>query len=341
MSDTSIISPPRLHWVDIAKCILIVMVVVHHLPYVAHDYIGTDKIDVLNDVNCLFVSYFMAAFFIITGFCTNFERDFKSFLVRNVKTIVLPGALFTIFLAWFFNLLARDFTLSHWLDLEKLKYILLNGSEWWFLSALFIDKMVYWLLHRYVKKGLVIGIIALAMMTVGIYLYSREYPEYWFYQHALAFIPFLAFGHWLKEHKRLLENNALAFVGGGAVILLSVLTAVGVDIPYIHLTYDMIKSVWLIPMALIYAILGSLLIFRLSQMIGKSRIMEYIGGQTLIIYMLHADIENILLGKVLIFCNVGLNVAAALLVGVVTIIIALVAAWIVNRRYFKWMIGKF
>lgn len=334
-------SRPRLHWVDIAKCILIVMVVVHHLPYVAHDYVGTDKIDVLNDINCLFVSYFMAAFFIITGYCTNFERKFKDFLVRNLKTIVLPGALFTILLAWFFNLLARDFTLSHWLDSEKLKYILLNGSQWWFLSALFIVKIVYWIMHRFVKKGWAVGIITIAMMTAGIYLYSREYPEYWFYQHALAFIPFLAFGHWLKDHKGLLENNALAFGGGGAVLLLSALTAAGADIPDIHLTYDMIKSVWLIPMALIYATLGSLLIFRLSQMIGRNRILEYIGGQTLIIYMLHADIESILLGKVLIFGSVGLNVAAALLVGVVTIVIALAAAWIVNRRYLKWMLGKF
>ena len=334
-------SHPRFHWVDIAKCLLIIMVVVHHLPYVAHDYIGTDKIDVLNDVNCLFVSYFMAAFFIITGFCTNFERDFKSFLVRNLKTIVLPGALFTILLAWFFNLLARDFTLSHWLDSEKLKYILLNGSEWWFLSALFIDKMVYWLLHRYVKNGLAIGVITLSMMTVGIYLYSRELPEYWFYQHALAFIPFLAFGHWLRGHKSLLENNALAFGGGGIVLLLSVLTTTGVGIPYIHLTYDMIKSVWLIPMALIYAILGSLLVFRLSQCIGKNKILEYIGGQTLVVYMFHADIENILLGKVLIFSSTLLNVIAALAVGCVTLVVTVGIAWIINHRYLKWMVGKF
>lgn len=331
----------RLHWVDIAKGLLIIMVVVHHLPYVAQLYDHSSKIDCMGAVNCLFVSYFMAAFFILTGFCSSFDRKTKDFLLRNVKTILLPGALFTILLHWFFLLVARDFTLSHWLDTDVLKKILLYGSEWWFLSSLFCAKLIYYVLHKLIRIPWVIGLVTLMFMVLGIWLYSQDYTDYWFYQHTLAFCPFIAFGYWLKSHQAILTNNLLAFGCGGVVVVLSILAYAGTGLPDIHMTFNMVHSVPLVPLALVYAVFGSLLVFRISQIINKSRALEYVGRNTLVIYMFHADIESVFLSHVLIFDTTALNVIAACFTAIVTLAIALLASKIINTKYLHWMLGKF
>lgn len=63
----------RIHYIDIAKGILIICVVITHTPAFAKTY-GVDGFQWLESLRPLFNSYFMPAFFCITGFCTNFGK---------------------------------------------------------------------------------------------------------------------------------------------------------------------------------------------------------------------------------------------------------------------------
>lgn len=89
----------RLSYIDSAKGILIIIVIMHHLPQVAIRIceIDSDNLQIMDSYSFLYCSFFMQAFFFITGFCTSFEKEFSEFFLRNFKTIILSGLLLSIF----------------------------------------------------------------------------------------------------------------------------------------------------------------------------------------------------------------------------------------------------
>ena len=86
----------RLSYIDRVKGLLIISVVLGHAawsiglmdynyPYVCYPF---------NETAFLYVGIFMQAFFLVSGYVSNFHKDFKAFIVRNIQTIVVP--LFTL-----------------------------------------------------------------------------------------------------------------------------------------------------------------------------------------------------------------------------------------------------
>ena len=82
----------RLTYIDRVKGILIICVVLAHAamsigmmgydyPYVCYPF---------NVTTFLYVGIFMQAFFLVSGYVSNFKKDFKTFILRNIQTIVVP-----------------------------------------------------------------------------------------------------------------------------------------------------------------------------------------------------------------------------------------------------------
>lgn len=332
----------RLHWVDIAKGILIAMVVVYHLPFVAKGVIHNDKIDCMVTISGCFASYFMAAFFILTGYCSSFEKRTKNFIISNLKSLVLPDILFSFIIYYFYLVIAGDFSLNRWFDIDQIKRFLLYGT-FWFLSALFFSKLIFYILYHSIKNRVVLAVISLALMFLGLLLYSMELPNYWFYQHGLVFCPFIAFGRWLRVRPNLLKNNFFIIVGG-AITILSGLSTHGLGLPYVDMTYNMMynmrRGILLMPLSLVYGIGGSLMIFRISQLIGNNKLIELFGRNSLVIYILNNDIEANILSHMLVFETLWLNIVVAMLTALATLFLALIVSLII-KRYFKWMLGVF
>ena len=53
----------------------------YNYPYVCHPF---------NTTVFLYVGIFMQAFFFVSGYVSNFHIDFKSFIIKNIQTIVVP-----------------------------------------------------------------------------------------------------------------------------------------------------------------------------------------------------------------------------------------------------------
>ena len=65
---------PRISYIDIAKGILISLLVLHHLIWTSVTFVKVpnDFLNTLYELQMpLFVGYFIQAFFVISGFCTN------------------------------------------------------------------------------------------------------------------------------------------------------------------------------------------------------------------------------------------------------------------------------
>lgn len=82
----------RYSFIDVAKGLLISLVIFFHTSPLAEANGVENEIFInLKRLNFLFSPFFMGAFFFITGFCSNFEKKFAHYLLKDIKTLILPS----------------------------------------------------------------------------------------------------------------------------------------------------------------------------------------------------------------------------------------------------------
>ena len=162
----------RLSYIDVAKGILILLVVYDHLPDVYLTILeqSNAQMDWLNEQQWIYKLFFMPAFFCITGFCTNFKKSLKPFFISNFKSLIVPNIVFGLLfgLGW--------------------KHIFLRGGSFWFLSALFVSKMIYWALFNYLPKFRIIRIVILIILVCIGFLMNHVSSRYdlWYFHYAFS-----------------------------------------------------------------------------------------------------------------------------------------------------------
>ena len=192
----------RLAYIDIAKGVLILFLLMGHaLLFIRNEGVNDTFINRFQQTRMyLWSPYYMPAFFVITGFCSNFHKPFGTFLWQNFKTLKIPAMIFGTFLT--IVTMVSHHTLSAsgitrhvalcWLD-----------SGLWFLDALFISKMLYWCIERFLKKKGLSFLACLLLFLVGFMLYLKSVPakDFGCVQHALMMTIFLFVGQVLKKNK--------------------------------------------------------------------------------------------------------------------------------------------
>lgn len=82
----------RLEYIDVAKGILIMLMVMGHTLNIAtYQPEANDFVRNVNLLETLYKGFYMCTFFVITGYCSNFNKPFWNFTKANLKTIVLPA----------------------------------------------------------------------------------------------------------------------------------------------------------------------------------------------------------------------------------------------------------
>ncbi len=79
---------------------------------------------------------------------------------------------------------------------------LLYRGDFWFLSALFVSRLIYWIIAKLSKEndGL-IYLLCIFLFIVGYYM-QYKYPTqfFWWLDHALLLIPFIALGQAVRKN---------------------------------------------------------------------------------------------------------------------------------------------
>ena len=134
--------PTRIAWIDAAKGIGLLCVIMGHLHIPLVD---------------TWVYFFhMPLFFFLSGFVfSGGKYDFKTFLKKKLRTLVLPyftlgGA---IFLFWCLLYALDGCTAGDYL--QMLKNFLVQEHFWtvWFLACLFLTELIYYGIHRALGKN--------------------------------------------------------------------------------------------------------------------------------------------------------------------------------------------
>lgn len=329
----------RLHYIDVAKGILILMVVYGHL-YGVLKSTNVDDVAVewiRQSVN-LFVSFYMPCFFVITGFCSNFKKTYITFFIQSFKTIILPGVFFIIVL----NIKHLNYDTV----VNIAKSIVFYGGSYWFLSSLFFARIIYWIVFNKIEKKNIQNIVCVMFFLLGFFI-SRIYQglQPWYFIHTMLLMPFLHFGQLLKNYE-LKSVKYIFFLFGIALlstIMLSHLGFLNIEyyyhVPGISFKLLNLNLSMLIPFVLL-SISGCLLCLGISKQINSNRILEYIGKNSIVIYCLHNVVMSRLQSRIWGLWELPV-LFKIFLVYLLTIIICCLVAYVLNLRYLRIFLGKF
>ena len=350
----------RIHWIDVTKGILIILMVLGHIQVVSGDH-GIDNSDL---IRCIFFSglwgcFFMQAFFVLTGYTTNFEKDFKSYFISNVKTLVVPWFSFSIITRVLGHLL---FSQPFYDVIGGVRYFFLI-EDYWFIHALFFGKIAYFFIRKWIMRDVIRLCLLLVMTIAGFYSISyfysigveKPYHAYNFlhFKDFLCMTIFLWVGDYLKRKnllEKLLKGKYYAsilslFLLGNAFKMFSKIY--GFELPALTpviLSHGgNITSIIQIPAFLFYTITGSLSCFGIARLINNSIILEYFGKNSLVVYCIHflfLDIYIKLISVFLLPSGFFNALIFTLIVLLMTLISCIPVIKLLQYKPFSFIIGK-
>lgn len=323
----------RSPYFDIAKGILIAYLIIHHIVDFSIRNFGVHDDSVLLFIReaqrPIMLCYFMQAFFLITGYCSNFQSDFKSFVIKQVKTLLFPAILFT--------------ALYYCAKFDFVGYVettLLYGTKFWFLTSLFFSKILYWFIQKYVRNQYWALIALLLISLLGTILNDMDlFPNYWWHRQTLDLTVFLHIGQMLKEK---LNNKRLTYIALFFYIFsLGLCYLTGAKIPHVTAGFSTTINLW--PVHICLSVFGSILLLKICMFIKNSVVLEYWGKNSLTIYLF----QDVAITAVLAFCkrylqtdNTLLSFTVIMIMWASILCILSIISKILESKYLKWTLGK-
>ena len=348
----------RIVYFDTTKGLLMLLLVWGHMIIFAKTLgITTDDFrPVIQNSVPFYRAFFMQTFFFITGFCTSWNIHFKTFWVKNLKTIVFPAFAFMPFAymtKWVQNGCAG------WSDFVGIinSYVV-NGIHW-FLAALFISKLLYWVLIKVTKNGIVEWLMVAGLFILGlVFRESTLLPNNWSYQHALLMLPFLALGKWVNiwnmegfqifkyrvEMGEILKTRCLTVVSVVYFLLIALWQVLGLKLGFPAVDAFIDVHYITVPFHLAFAVGGTAFILIIAQALQKVGWVNLMGRQSLFVYLIHAFVVMALMKFCIMFFMPSDFSSGALfyiLIYTCSIFLILLGCYFWEHKYLSWMLGKF
>lgn len=262
----------RIQWIDIAKGIGISLVLIGHM-------------EIANPLLVFIESFHMALFFFLSGFTFNGSVDFKTFLGKKAKNLLLPYLSLGILYTPFVIATAGDSvnvieTTIHWL--KELLFFQQEGHIW-FVGALFWANVLYYFLNKFLSNPYLKLAVSAVCFALG-YAYTNFVGTLpWSIHIAFMALLFLCVGN-LYRNSKLYANRRplslpklLVLMGTWAVCFLLYYTNGGVT--------NFHSGTWsYLPFSILLALLGTAAIICLSEKIS-CKPLAYLGQNSMIYYM--------------------------------------------------------
>ena len=293
----------RIEYLDVAKGLLILIVIFHHSWMQGYEAGKTIHLYTLQT----YASWFIPAFFVITGYCSNFDKPFRSFLVSNLCTLIWP-AITSFFLIFVMRaLVMRDTSILG----DALKVVPLWGFNW-FLSALFFSKIIYWVVRYHCDSPLYRGIVLLTMAYLAIWMNDKNlFSINWFHhRHAIYLTFWLYIGEMMRQHHTLPIRYPITVTLSWALLTILCMKIIG-ELPGIG-------GVWInfsvsrIPLHILLSILGTLMVISFSKVAEKNQLLSFIGRNSLVFYLFHSEFLKYAGGIIISIFHPNTNVAVTI-----------------------------
>lgn len=272
----------RTHWIDVAKGILILLLLISHFPS------ATNRLDIdstyfgfINRWSVLYVSFYMQAFLFMSGLCSSFSKPIGPFIKSLIRQLIIPFIVFEAIILignsfWSLHHLSIDWIIEFWKSS--------NGTHLWFLNALIFSKLFIYCFLYINKSNSGLLLSSIICLVLGIFLNQYNVGTNFLCIHQFfGSVFFVSLGYVFKKESNI--NKVLEKTGVFFPYFLCILLVFGHSIP--TFTAGIHVSLKQIPIFLVIPISGMMAFFDLSKRIGSSTIFEYFGRNSLVVYCLH------------------------------------------------------
>lgn len=283
----------RIEWVDIARGIGIILVILGH--------IGIGK------VGKFIYSFHIPLFFFLSGFCFSGNNiDIKSFFKKKIKKLIIPYVFLGIVICTIEVIFMKQ---SPKIFLEILMQRRMFSI--WFITCLFLCDIIFLLFIKVSKNNLLklfnLSIIASILGAIYIKLKMPILP--WNLDLSMVVMIIFYFGYWFKcnEYKFGLKNSTkyLMFF----VMLITNVTITILNLKFYGKTLDLYHSELANPiLSVISAISGIIVVVIVSKFIEKynlmKNILKSIGENSLVYFSLHQVVVFSLVNRIFELFNI-------------------------------------
>ena len=336
-------TPSRISWIDMAKGYGTILVIYAHLGQ--------------GPLWTWMYSFHLPLFFFLSGYVFNTKHNFENFLLRKVKSIVIPYFCLGIPMVVF--ALLKD-TIKSGMPLRTddiisyIRALLLQKRLWtlWFMACLFYLNILFYLLVKLCRKNWTILLFSMILPLVGLHYYAQGgTPMYWNVDVCMMAIPFFALGYVYKLHTDKIDD--LFLQKKRSIITFLILAIVNVicwrlSLDEKGLGLEMFQSNYGNPVfTYIAAFAGIFCVVILSKWITLEPI-RYIGENSMIYYAWHQTImipiiakimEVITLNSLMSFGEIGIVTYKWIsMVGMVLVLT--ICNWCIGKLGLKFVVGK-
>lgn len=280
----------REKWVDSAKAIAIILVILGH---VSGDLTGW--------FNFKFVyGFHLVIFYIISGYFTKQRPLTLDFVTKKFRRLMVPYFLtcFVIMLLDSFNLffiskvrsyasitevIAKDLTRSFYAsgDYSHFGEMEMGGriGAIWFLPALFFSVIIFQLLVGYISDNRILGLVCVLLSLLG-YFTARFIWLPFSFQAGLFTVFFLWIGYTVKKYN-LLKRLKWYYCLIGLFVLL---VGIYFDVCVIYFVDAYARDLLL---SIIVGLAGGLVVYGVGKLTEKSRFLRWLGQNSMTVLCIH------------------------------------------------------
>lgn len=280
----------RIEWIDIAKGIGIICVVMGHIfstQMLAHKIIFL---------------FHMPLFFYVSGFLHKGEQQNGKYIAKKLKSLIVPYFSVFIFVYLLFFLIYFPSNYSSEYIKVDITYYILGGRllreiidnvfvAMWFITCLFSVQVLYNFIQSVLSRRTVN--IVVAVLLVAAYINNLWFPDFWVYwcvNVALMAIPIYHIGFLSRQIN--LDKYSVWFIIGGIVACLSLIL-------FPQNTFNMMLNDYGIPVVtLLCSILCIYMIRVVSAYISRNafltKILSELGKGSLVIMAFHLPVYALL-----------------------------------------------
>lgn len=303
----------RKHYVDVAKGMAMLLVIVGH----CHAYIP-------QSINTIIYSFHMPLFFALTGITFNPDkyRTVKELIVKRIRSLLLPYVVLCLLLLIYQIVFIDQFCYS----VDWLKQLIGIAVSWrgtalygsmWFIPALFCAEIpLYLLTRKYQDNYKALGIWAAALYAIGAVILCYVKGFIWSLDLLPINLSFLLCGylysHLSTQSHEFFKRNVTT------IILLAVTIAAGSLNYHQNGWYEMYSGYIGNPVLfLISALCGTLASLSICQKINQCKALEFIGMNTMIYYAFQNRVAIPVMQKAISFAAVWMPFLANSIVAVI------------------------
>ncbi len=326
----------RIDFIDVAKGIGIILVVLGHLNSAEQP------------IRNFIYSFHMPLFFILSGIFFNDKTDFKTLLIKSIKTLLIPYLIFVAVDAIVY-IIMHNFQWESVTFAIKTRLISMTGARLritnlplWFMFALFFIRILYYFIHKVKLLEIITVLAGILLVAVAKYFW---YPPKCMYIVALPCVMFYSIGYRLKKH--IFDLSSLQFNWRGLILLIVVVISLFITSNINDCVNIYSYKYGNFGLFYLNGILGSATVLLLSVWLSKvkpfSKVLVYLGKNSVVILICHYYLCRIVLPNVMQYIGIGqylYNYLTQITASVIILVLMIPIICLIQKRKLKYENSK-